>query len=322
MFETLPRPPYDSELAAGLAVMGHLLPPPITADMIPLMRQSTLPLPIDELLAGRAIDHTEHSIAGATGDPDVILSVFTPHGLTGPAPAVFHIHGGGMILGDRFFGIDGVLDWVVQFGLVAVSAEYRLAPEDPHPAPIEDCYAGLVWTAAHAAELGIDPKRLVVGGTSAGGGLAAGVALLSRDRGGPALAGQWLSCPMLDDRDHTVSSRQYVDGTVWPGVSNSTGWTALLGADYQGENVSIYAAPARATDLAHLPPAFIDVGSAEVFRDEDVAYASALWTAGVQAELHVWAGGYHGFEAFGPLAAVSAAARDARTDWLRRLLAL
>jgi acetyl esterase/lipase len=186
---------------------------------------------------------------------------------------------------------------------------------------VEDCYAGLAWTAAHAGELGIDPDRIAVAGGSAGGGLAAAVALLARDRGGPALAAQMLMCPMLDDRNDTPSSRQMAGLGIWDRASNETGWTALLGAARGGPDVSPYAAPARAADLSGLPPAFIDVGSTETFRDEAVTYASRIWQAGGIAELHVWPGGFHGFSMMAPQAALSQASEAAQRSWLRRVLA-
>ncbi|MYX20473.1 alpha/beta hydrolase fold domain-containing protein, partial [Streptomyces sp. SID8380] len=155
---------------------------------------------------------------------------------------------------------------------------------------------------------------------SAGGGLAAGVALAARDRGGPALLGQLLMCPMLDDRNDTPSAVQMAGTGLWDREANHMGWTALLGERRGGPDVSPYAAPARAVDLAGLPPAFVDVGSAETFRDEDVAYASRLWACGVQTELHVWPGGFHGFDGIAPQAALSQTARTTRTEWLRRLL--
>ncbi|WP_370591495.1 alpha/beta hydrolase fold domain-containing protein [Saccharopolyspora montiporae] len=203
---------------------------------------------------------------------------------------------------------------------MAVTVEYRLAPEFPDPYPVEDCYAGLQWTAEHAAELGIDADNLIIAGASAGGGLAAGTALLARDRNGPALAGQVLICPMLDDRDWTVSTAQYENVGLWGRESNRTGWDALLGDRRGTDEVSVYAAPARATDLSGLPPAFIDCGSAELFRDEDVAYATALWHSGVQAELHVWPGGYHGFDMLAPNSGIARAAIDARKGWVGRTL--
>lgn len=193
-----------------------------------------------------------------------------------------------------------MLDLAVELASAVVSVEYRLAPEAPHPGPVEDCYAGLVWTAANAAQLAIDPERIVIAGASAGGGLSAAVALMARDRNGPTPCGQLLIYPMLDDRNDTLSSMQMAGIGVWDRTSNDTGWTALLGDARGGPDVSPYAAPARAADLSGLPPTFVDVGSAETFRDEDIAYASRIWAAGGRAELHVWPGCFHGFDALAP----------------------
>ncbi|WP_424466777.1 alpha/beta hydrolase fold domain-containing protein [Pseudoclavibacter helvolus] len=179
----------------------------------------------------------------------------------------------------------------------------------------------MTWVAAHTDELGIDPERIVIVGQSAGGGLAAGTALLARDRKGPALLAQILVSPMLDDRDSTVSTKQ-IDGI---GVADRKmtrfGWDAYLGSRRAGEDVSAFAAPARAADLTDLPRTYIDCGSAEVFRDETVAYASSLWAAGVDAELHVWPGAFHGFTSMMPNAVISRCATAALADWTRRLLA-
>ena len=235
-------------------------------------------------------------------------------------PGLFYIHGGGMIMRDRFTDIQTVLPWVRQFDAVGVTVEYRLAPEHPDPVPVEDSYAGLLWTAAHADELGFDGERLVVVGGSAGGGLAAGVTLLARDRRGPRPLGSMLFYPMLDDRNQTVSSRQYVDTGTWSRGTNDIGWDALLGERRLTDQVSIYAAPIRAADLSGLPPTFVDCGSAEVFRDEDIAYASGIWKDGGVCELHVWPGAWHGPETVVPDASVSRAMVAARTGWLRRLL--
>ncbi len=172
----------------------------------------------------------------------------------------------------------------------------------------------------HAAELGIDPDRLLIAGASAGGGLSAAVALMARDRGGPALIGQMLGCAMLDDRNQTPSSYELDRQGMWDRTSNLTGWRALLGAAQGGPDVPAYAAPARAADLTGLPPAYLDVGSVETFRDEVLDYAARIWRAGGVAELHVWPGGYHGFESLAPAAAISVAARQTRLGWLRRLL--
>jgi acetyl esterase/lipase len=318
-----PPPPFDPDVAAFLAGMGDQFPRELTADLIPALRQPNplLPPPSDDdLRRGGAFDVTERLVPGPEGAPDVPLLICRPTGVTTSAAAIYHVHGGGMIVGDNRLGLEQFVAWAEELPAVVVSVEYRLAPETPHPGPVEDCYAGLTWTADHAAELGIDPDRIVIAGASAGGGLTAAVGLLARDRGGPALAGQMLQCPMLDDRNATPSARQMTGAGIWDSTANRTGWTALLGDARGGPDVSPYAAPARATDLSGLPPTFIDVGSAETFRDEAVAYASRIWQAGGTAELHVWPGGCHGFAVLVPQAAISRAAVAAQLDWLRRVL--
>jgi acetyl esterase/lipase len=315
------RPPYDVELEAVLAVLVSELHIPIRAEDVPAWR-AALPSGDDTaFLRGRDIELREYTVPGPPGDPDIVLAVFRRPDHADPGAAIYHTHGGGMILGSRYGVPADHLDRVERDDVVVVSVEYRLAPEHPDPAPVEDCYAGLVWTAAHADELGFEPTRLLISGLSAGGGLAAGTTLLARDRSGPRLAGQLLMCPMLDDRDESVSTLQFAGRGYWHREDNVVGWTALLGDRKGGDDVTIYAAPARATDLSGLPPTFVDVGSAEVFRDENVAYASAIWAAGGSAELHVWSGGFHGFESI-PAAAISVAARAARDSWVRRTLGL
>ncbi|NAZ76585.1 alpha/beta hydrolase fold domain-containing protein [Kineococcus sp. T13] len=331
-----PPVPFDPEAAAALAAMGGF--PPITPDLIPVLRQG-LPgqePPTDaDLTRDGAFEVEERTVPGPAGAPEVRLLTCrptragSPAGTTSSAPAgdsrtasgaVYWIHGGGMIVGDNRGGVDEALDWAQELGLAVISVDYRLAPETPHPGPVEDCYAGLVWSAEHAGELGIDPQRIVVAGASAGGGLAAAVALMARDRRGPALAGQLLIYPMIDDRNDSPSAVQMADSGTWGRTANDTGWNALLGSARGSADVSAYAAPARASDLSGLPPAFIDVASAENFRDEDVAYASRIWQAGGIAELHVWPGGFHGFDVFAPHAGISREARAARLRWLHRLL--
>lgn len=320
MTDTPKRPPFDPELADFLAVMQEHGPFTITTEMLPRMR--TLDITADELdegLRARGLERHDFTIPGYQGD-QIRVSVIQHSGRTGTTACFYSIHGGGMILGNYLGNLDSFDDWLFTHDVVMVTVDYRLAPEHPDPYPIEDCYAGLVWTASHSNDLGIDPARIVLTGTSAGGGLAAGTALLARDRKGPVLLGQILRCPMLDDRNFTVSTKQ-IDGVgVWDRTTNIFGWTALLGDRRGGDNVSVYAAPARATDLSNLPQTYIDCGSAEVFRDEAVAYASKLWEAGVQAELHVWAGGFHGFASMVPHATVSRAATASLANWTDRIL--
>lgn len=316
---TGPCPPFDPELEAILAVVRDQLPS-LTAETIPEFR--TMPFnPMEltsDVLSAAGVVRRDLTVAGYEG-AEMPVTVLSRTDHAGRGPGIYHIHGGGMITGDRLLGPHAMLPWIVEYDAVLITAEYRLAPEFPDPYPVEDCYAGLVWAAGNAAELGIDPDRIMIAGASAGGGLTAGTALLARDRQGPRLIGQMLICPMLDDRDESVSTVQYDVGT-WPRNHNRVGWDALLGDRRGTADVSIYAAPARATDLSGLPPSFIDCGSAEVFRDEDVAYATALWRDGVQAELHVWAGGFHGFDMLAPHTAVAQASIAARDNWAARVL--
>ncbi|WP_330262739.1 alpha/beta hydrolase [Streptomyces griseorubiginosus] len=318
---TMRPPPFDRELAAELDAIHVFLPPTITPDMIADGRRTDGPFAPpsnEELACGGVFEVREETVPGPPGAPGVPLLICRPTAPTEPRPVVYTIHGGGMVAGTHRLGMP--LDWAEELGLVVVSVDYRLAPEHPHPAPVEDCYAGLLWTAEHAKEIGGDPDRIILAGGSAGGGLTAAVALLARDRNGPRAIGQVLMCPMLDDRNDTPSAHQMAGLGVWDRTSNETGWNALLGDARGTADVSPYAAPARAHDLSGLPPAFIDVGSAETFRDEDIAYASRIWHAGGIAELHVWPGGFHGFDGMVPRAALSQEARAARLRWLRRLL--
>ena len=286
--------------------------------MVAELRANPFSPPVDDLLASRAVDREDRTIPGPDGE--LSATVFRPRASSGLRPGILFLHGGGMIIGDRFTGIEELLDWTEVHGAVSVTVDYPLAPEHPDPAPVEGAYAALLWMVEHSQTLGIDPARLMLAGSSAGAGIAAGLALMARDRGGPALLAQLLNSPMLDDRNDTVSSHQYTHTGSWSRESNDTGWVALLGDRRRSPEVSPYAAPARAQDLYGLPPALIDVGSAEVFRDEAVAYATALWAAGVQAELHVWAGGFHMFHGPAPMAAVSLAAVATRADWVGRTL--
>lgn len=323
--DSLPTPvPYDRDLEPGLAAFLEAVEGiPLRADTIEVNREhfaSTIPA-MEEMVDGRAVTVTEHLVPGPAGAPEVAVTVISPAGAgTSRRPGFFGIHGGGLILGTRYFGAAGLVDYVLEFDVVAATVEYRLAPEDPGPAQAEDCYAGLAWFASHAEELGVDPAKIVVMGDSAGGGLSAAMALMARDRQGPALAGQLLGCPMLDDRNETVSSWQYDGIGAWDRNNNDCAWDAVLGDRRGTDAVSPYEAPARATDLAGLPPAFIEVGAAEVFRDEAVAYASGIWAAGGQAELHVWSGGFHGFSGLAADAPVSRAATATRASWLQRIL--
>jgi len=314
------RPPFDAELAPALARVPAFFTTLRPASIPEFRAATTHPPSIEEVVAGRPVEVADHAVTGHAGG-EIIVSTFRRVGhVDATSPGIYLIHGGGMVGGTRASIAPMLVDWVLEYDAVAAAVEYRLAPEFPDPAPVEDCAAGFEWFVDRAAELAFDPRRVLIGGQSAGGGLAAGTTLLARERRGHMPVAQLLMWPMLDDRNETVSARQ-IDGVgIWDRTSNETGWTALLGERRATADVSIYSAPARAADLSGLPPAYIEAGSAEVFRDEAVAFASGIWAAGGSAELHIWAGGYHGFQTIVPTAAVSQAAVQTRAAWVRRHL--
>jgi len=225
-------------------------------------------------------------------DTDLSVRVYRPTSAPGPLPAVLHIHGGGFAVGSVEMELGGCVQLASNIPAVVVSVEYRLAPEHPFPAPIEDCYAALCWLHAEAATLGVDRARVAVSGGSAGGGLAAGLALMARDRGGPSLCFQFLGIPELDDRLETPSMQQFVDTPMWNRPNAIVSWKYYLGA--APGPVSPYAAPARAENLAGLPPAFVSTMEFDPLRDEGIIYALRLLQAGVSVELHQYPGTFHG----------------------------
>ncbi|MEV0222363.1 alpha/beta hydrolase [Streptomyces sp. NPDC050704] len=243
------------------------------------------------------VDVTELVAPGPQGAPDVVLRSYRPQGVEGPLPVIYDIHGGGFILGTVEFDHGTNVMLARELGAAVFSVEYRLAPEHPYPAGLEDAYAGLVHLAKNAAELGIDPARIALFGSSAGGGLSAGLALLARDRGGPAIAFQYLGIPELDDRLDTPSMRAFTDTPLWNRPNAVISWDAYLGVGVPGSaDVPLYAAPARAgaERLVGLPPAYISVMEFDPLRDEGIDYARALLAAGVSVELHLFPGTFHG----------------------------
>ncbi len=240
-------------------------------------------------------------VPGLDGAPEVLVRLYRPAGLAADAPALYWIHGGGMVLGSIAMDDAKCARWADQLGCLVASVEYRLAPEHPFPAPMNDCYAGLSWLAGNAAELGVDAGRIAVGGASAGGGLAAGLALMAKDRGGPSICFQLLVFPMVDHTNTAPSTHAIVDPRAWNREANAAGWAAYL-ADADRSSVSPWASPAMAEPegLVGLPPAYINVGEFDLFLDEDIAYARALMTAGVPVDLHVYPGAFHGSNGFVP----------------------
>ncbi|KAH0848512.1 hypothetical protein AYO21_08510 [Fonsecaea monophora] len=261
------------------------------------------------------VEQKEHSFTTPAG---VALSVtsFIKKGTSAgtPGPAIVHFHGGGMILGSVAMSAPSNAWQVTQTGVPIFSVEYRLAPETQGTSLVEDCYAGLVWVSQNAASFNVDPARLAVFGESAGGGLAAGVALMARDKGlSPPLAKQILIYPMLDDRNLTANER-IAPFAFWRNEDNITGWTALLGdkAGKHDADVPHYCAPARAKSVAGLPPTYIDVGGLDIFRDEDIEYAKRLALEDIEVEFHLYPGVPHAFELFAPNATVTKRAFEHR----------
>jgi len=260
----------------------------------------------------RRVDHHVGSYDGA----QVLARWYVPaaRATGGSGPAAVYLHGGGMIAGSVARFDRTIAGYVAGSGVPMLAVDYRRAPEHPHPTPVEDGYAGLAWLAAHADKLDVDPARIAVMGDSAGGGLAAGAALLARDRGLP-VAKQILVYPMLDDRN-TEPDPVLAPFAAWSYDDNHTGWHALLGDAIGGPDVSEYAAPARAHDLSGLPPCYVEVGELDIFRDESIDYARRLAAAGTSVELHVHPGCPHGFE---HMSADADVVRRSRADRLRAL---
>lgn len=285
--------------------------PDLDDDQVALLRQVGL---VGDLELSDAVHRQDHVVSE---DPEVVVRVHRPVGIPGPLPCLYSIHGGGYVIGDRSMD-DAKFDrWCVEFSMIGVSVEYRLAPEHPYPAGIDDVTAGLRWVFDHSDELDIDPTRIGITGVSAGGGLCAALGLRMREDQNRSVAFQLLDCPMLDDRLATPSAQ--ADGlVVWSKVSNAYGWSSYLG-NLAGGDVPADAAPARADDLSGLPPTYVCVGGADGFRDEDIALAQRLMAAGVETELHVYPGVPHGIEMWqGTEPAIRY--RNDQRDWLGRQL--
>jgi acetyl esterase/lipase len=235
-----------------------------------------------------------------------------------PGSAVVYLHGGGMMLSNIGLYDGTVARYVSASGVPFLSVEYRYAPEYPGLTPVEDSYVALCWLSDHAADLGVDPGRVAVMGDSAGGGIAAGLALLARDRSGPAIAQQILIYPMLDDRT-TVPDPELVPFAGWTYEDNLTGWSALLGEAVGGLDVSPYAAPARMATAAGLPPVYVEVGELDILRNEGVEFARRTALAGVPTELHLHPGVPHGWDVVAPEADVT---KRSLADRIRRLQGL
>lgn len=296
----------------------------LTKELLAPMREAErfarLPIPVSNEVLD-AIEQTVRSVPGPAGAPDITLTIYRPRAAQQKLPCIYHIHGGGYVGGAASQLEPLHRPAAHDLNCIIVSVDYRLAPENPFPAGIEDCYAGLAWTFANADALGIDRNRIGVMGESAGGGLAAALTLLARDRGAYKLAFQHLIYPMLDDRTCVTAEPNPVAGEfIWTPHNNTFGWASLLGHEPGRAGVSPYAAAARATDLSGLPPAFIACPTLDLFIDEDIAYAGRLARAGVAVQLIVYPGGFHGFDIFGADAPISIRARRDSREALKRAL--
>lgn len=304
----MPKNLIDPEVAEALAALDLRLGDLSDATLAGIReRMRSVPIPT----LSDAVERLDYSVPER---PSVSVRIHRPKRVKEHLPCIYWMHGGGMVLG-RNVGDDPRFDrWCSQMDCVGVSVEYGLAPESKYPGPLEDCYAGLKWVHENAEQLGIDPQRIGIGGASAGAGLAAGLALLARDRGELAVAFQVLIYPMLDDRQATVSS-QWND-PVWPPNANRYGWDSYLGG-LTGDQVPAYAAPARATHLRGLPPTYLSVGALDGFSDEDIEYGNRLRHAGVSVQLHVYAGAPHGFDTLASSTALAQRANRDVVEWLR-----
>lgn len=258
-------------------------------------------------------------VPGPVGAPDVPVRIYTPGGASAGAGVLVWFHGGGYVFGEIEASERACVEIADVVGCVVVSVEYRLAPEHPYPAGLDDCSAALTWVAEHSDELGVDPTRLAIGGVSAGGGLAAALALRVRDENGPRLVYQVLDNPMLDDRMETESIREFTDTPLWTHGQAILGWEFYLG-DRSADTPS-YAAAARAADVSGLPPAWISANELDPLRDEAIEYALRLMRAGVPVELHHRPGTFHGSNGF-PGIAVSDRTREDMHLGLKAALAV
>lgn len=259
-------------------------------------------------------------IPGAKDHPALRVRIYRPTEIAGPLAGLLWIHGGGYVIGTADMSDQRQAEMALAGQCLVVSVDYRLAPETPFPGPLDDCYSALKWLAANAAELGVDASRIAIGGASAGGGLAAGLALLARDRDEVKVIFQLLIYPMIDDRNVTASSHCMTIENFWNRALNLQSWERYLGKPCGSPDVSPYAAASRASDLQGLPPAYIPVGDLDLFVDENIEYAQRLLQAGVPTELHIYTGAYHGSESMAPSAKISQRCLRGIDDALRRAL--
>ncbi|QAY72541.1 alpha/beta hydrolase [Agromyces protaetiae] len=309
----MPKPsPFHPDLRAARFVPNYTMGPRMTRLMRATPPTGTAP---DDVRIEEVV------VPGPAGAPDIRLRVYDPVGRAASSPALLWIHGGGFLIGSPEQDEASSIRFARELGILVVAARYRLAPEHPSPAGLDDVYAALAWLLGEAEARAVDRERIAIGGASAGGGLAASLALLAHDRGEFAPAFQLLVYPMLDDRTVLRAGPPPRGHRMWSTGSNRYAWTSYLGEAPGGPDVSPYAAPARRADLGGLPPAWIGVGMLDLFHDEDVSYAARLGEAGVPVELEVVEGVFHGFDAVFRKSGVARSFWRSQAEALRRAFA-
>jgi triacylglycerol lipase len=309
----------DPEL---IDLMDQLETVDITLDTLTGYRNRAIaPLPINTSDASNAVRLSTRSVPALKGSHLVSLWIYEPPATTASLGCIFHMHGGGYVEGHPRYSEPFHRELCAELACVLVSVDYRLAPETSFPGNLEDCYTGLRWVFTNAAELKVDPQRIGVMGESAGGGLAAALALLTRDRGELSLSFQHLIYPMLDHRTGAgTDTHPHAGQAVWTAPNNQFGWSALLGPSPLLNPNTGYASPALAEDLSRLPPAYISAGAIDLFLEEDLEYARRLIRAAVPVEMHVYPGAFHAFDLHQTAHIASAARRDSRAALARALV--
>lgn len=313
------EPTLDSELERILhEELGALLrrPDPSLEEWLDKVGNDPV-TPDEDINHDGQVELMHTTIPAASGDEQLPVLICRPLEPRDGMPVVYYTANGGKVRQGAKAGVSShETRWVLEHGITFVSISPRPGPIHRHPAQVEDAFAGLNWIAEHATDWGADPDKIILLGKSGGGGIAASTAIYARDHEGPPIARQMLIYPMLDDRAVTVSSTYKAVG--WTSHLNRIGWGAILGDSAGGQDVSSYAAAAREPDLSGLPPAYIEVGSSEIFRDENLHYGMRLAEAGVPVELHSWMGGFHAFELVAPHADLSRYCLDVRASFLAR----
>jgi len=287
---------------------------PVTSRLGRAITRSLLPLLLPRIKTPEGITISKEKTAGGLN-----LRIYTPTGNKNRA-AMLYIHGGGMMIGSPAMDDALLANTASELDIVIVSPDYRLAPENPYPSAVDDCNSAWSWLLANAAQRNVDPKRIAIGGVSAGGGLAAGLVLRLKDEGGAQPAAQWLFCPMLDDRTAQNRSLDEINHFIWNNKMNLSGWSSYLGKNFGTDNVSHYAAPARRTDLSGLPNTWIGVGDVELFFEENQAYANKLSAAGVACELEIVVGAPHAFDGLAPDSQLAKDYLAKAKSWLKNAL--